>query len=376
MPFLSSSLSSAQAWLRRKRLSSEHKATLRAYRAGNFSNLHAATISVGDALKEKILHMHELKHDNFVQVAPTLDERVWTEWNEYCLGAVEAYKHFYGTNEEGLKTRFASVYRQLMPFERLVDYAMEQNNVSFLAWLHALDNPWRTFEWQPAEFLGQSIQMSEWALSTFDSLKLNEIQTRYLVQQYLWHPEDTPRHPTSLDWMRNVGKKLFVPHLWPSDSDDAYAQREHIAYMLDAVLPPKDWPWERRWEEFGSGMRVAASPYEYKGSLIPVPRVHGALIAALMHEAPEEVQMAMCALKDAVHPNEPPQGHPDPQYIRHHFFDGPPPTSAPSSLISTTFLFVGGVDPSVEGKFVLEQVALGDTPRPAPESYELPPLDF
>lgn len=376
MPFLSSSISSAQAWLRRKRLSSEHKATLKAYREGKYHYPHPSTISIGDALEEKILHMHELKHDSFVQFAPTLDARVWNAWNEYCKSALEAYKYFYDTDEKGLQTRFASVYKELMPFERLIAYAIDQDNTPFLAWLHALDNPWRSFEWQPALFLGRSVEMSQWALSTFDSLKLDEEQTRYLVQQYLWHPEDTPRPSASLDWMRHAANELFVPRHWPREADNEHAQRNHIACILDALLPPKDWPWKRRWEEFGRNMRVAASPYESGGFLVPVPKVHGALIAALMHEAPQGVQMAMCALKDAIHPNEPSQGHPDPQYIRHHFFEGPPPTSAPSSLIATTFLFVGGIDPSVEGEFVIEQIALGDTPRPAPESYELPPLDF
>ena len=381
MAFLSSTLSSARSWVRRQQLRAEHKATLKAYREGNFHYPHAATISIGDALHEGLLDMNALQHESFVRFAPSLDERVWNAWNEHSAISLETYQYFYNTDAQGVKTRFSDVYKKLMPFERLVAEAIEQNQLPFLKWLRALEHPWSPVDWQPAQFLGRSIEMGEWALTQFKTLNLTSAESKHLAQQYLWHPEDTPRIPSSLNWMRSPSMQLFYVHHWPLQPPQQEERRQYIAKVFDTILPPQEWPWERRWKELGSYtrvgsyMRVADPPYEWGGRLIPTHRAHGALLAALMHQAPENVQMAMCALKDAVHPNEPIGGHPDPQYIRQHFFEGPPPDKAPSALISTTFLFVGGIDPSVEGEFVLEQIALGNTPQPAPESYELPSLD-
>ena len=98
------------------------------------------------------------------------------------------------------------------------------------------------------------------------------------------------------------------------------------------------------------------------------------MIAALLHEAPSDIQMILCAFKCCRHPDEPNEGHPDAQFIRHYFFEEKPPVEPPSALISTTFLFIDTIDPDVAADFVLEQLAL--RANPLLELFSLDGLDI
>lgn len=370
LPILSKSLESVVKWTRIQRQRLVHKSTLAEYKKGAF-DYSLATISVGDALENKLLDPQCLQSDMLIQIAPKLDARVWNAWNESSAHRLDAYMSFYDVDEVHLKTQFPSMYNTLLPFEKVIQIAIEQKSLVLLKWLHALENPWRKFEWRPVPLLGRDYNVGEWALNTFPKLELDPSESERLAKYFLW---DKTCVPTRDSEITQIHKDAFNASGWSATRNEQEKIRVYAQRVLDILLPPAQWNWRQRWDAIGKEISYASSLTSKRKGKVKLSACRGAMIAALLHDAPLDTQMILCAFKCCRHPDEPNEGHPDAQFIRHQFFGEKPPVEPPSALISTTFLFIDTIDSEVAAGFVLEQLALRD--NPSIETFSLAGLDI
>lgn len=369
----SESFSSIREWAHRRQVRAQHKTTLKKYTAGVF-DYPFATITIGDALEQGILDPQCLQGDELVRIMPRLDERVWNAWHESSLHRIDVYKHVYGGTGETLKKNFSTVYANLMDFEKVIYAAGVENGVGLLRWLHKLEAPWRPIEWQPAQLVGGHRNVGNWTLDTFDNLKLSRRHAEIIAKHFLWDEKTFREQGQTPEWIRSVNNSAFKARNWSIDPHEQQKNRAYAQRLFDKLLTPDRWDWKRRWDLVGKSMALAVDTDNQGKQQHRVSSFQGAMMAALLHEAPIDVQIILCAFKRARHPDEPKQGHPDAQFIRHHFFNEPPPPSPPSALIASAFLFVNSVDPDVEVGFVLEQL-LRDPNQPV-ESYALDELNL
>ena len=370
MPILSKSLASVVKWTRIQQQRLVHKSTLAEYKKGAF-NYSRATISLGDALENKLLDPQCLQGDRLIQIAPKLDARVWDAWNKSSAHRLNAYMSFYDVDEEHLKTQFSSTYDTLLPFEKVIKIAIEQKSLVLLKWLHALEKPWRKFEWRPVPLLGRNYNLGEWALNTFPELRLGPSGSEHLAKHFLWDKACATTPTSETRW---IHRDAFTALGWSNICSEQQQIRMYAQRVLDVLLPIEQWNWQQRWDTIGKEMSYASSLTSKRKGKVKLSACRGAMIAALLHEAPSDIQMILCAFKCCRHPDEPNEGHPDAQFIRHHFFEEKPPVEPPSALISTTFLFIDTTDPDVAADFVLEQLAL--RANPLLELFSLNGLDI
>ena len=352
---ISESYTAIRKWVRRQKLRTQHNTTLDAYRKGLFQL--KGSIGIGDALEEGILDPQYLHGPYLMRMMPYLDERVWNAWNESSQHRLEAYTYFYDCNAEQLERRFSSIYQTLLPFEAMIEIANQSDSVPLLRWLHELNNPWRPIEWQPAQLLGEHGRVSQWALNTFDTLGISQSHAESLAIHFLCDAQNSPpQNSQQIDWMHSVGKKAFTVAGWSNSRGKQKIMRTHLTRVLDTLLPPEQWNWKRRWEEIGKNMPLAISISSKDSAQARLSACQGAMMAALLHEAPISIQMILCGFKRAHHPDEPSEGNPDAQFIRNHFFAEDPPGAAVSPILSAAFLFIESVDPDVEVGFMLDQL--------------------
>lgn len=358
-------------WARRRQQSLPHKATLAAYKEGVF-DYPLATIGLGDALEQKLFDPQYLQGDLLVQMAASLDARVWDAWNKSSAHRLDAYMHFYGVDEEQLKTRLPSIYNTLLPFDSIIQIADEEDGLVLLKWLHSLETPWRTFEWNPARLVGRNREVGQWALDTFPTLNLTPGQSECLVRHFLWHELRIPTSNEQPKWLLWIYKDAFNISGWSDDSREQQQAKAYAQRVLDVLLPPARWDWRRRWESFGKGMSCAMAKTRTDQARFSAFR--GTMVAALLHEAPVEIQMILCGFKRGRHPDEPSQGDPDAQFVRNHFFAENISVDSPSAIVAAAFLFIDGVDPDVEVGFLLDQLTRGA--NTLPEVFSLDGLDI
>lgn len=210
-------------------------------------------------------------------------------------------------------------------------------------------------------------------MDTFKHLKLSKDQGLLLAKHLLWDDQNLRRYDHDVKWLKNVPNSAFNLRGWPDKRVDQIEQRLYAVRVLDTLLPPKEWGWRRRWEVIGKSMEMVVEQSTKKAHRLSM-ECQGTMLAALLHDAPKDIQMLLCAFKGTRHPDEPNRGDPNAQLIRQHFYAAPAPTSTPSPVLSAVFAFVSGVDPDVEVDFVLEQM-LRDGSTPV-ESYSLEGLDL
>ena len=370
---LSESYASIRKWIHRRQLRSLHKETLAKYVEGEY-DFAGATIGIGDALDEGILDPQYLQGYKLVRIAPDLDERVWKAWHDSSVSRLEAYKHVYGADVKTLEKNFDSAYKSLMPFEALIQFANTKGSLDLLKWLHALEKPWRPIDWRPAQLVGEHRHIGEWALDTFKKLHLSRGHAQSLARHLLWDEQRNPPQTQQPKWMRMLPKRTFTQVGWSNDRAEQIAHRAYMTRVLDVLLPPDVWDWRKRWESLGKEMSAAISMSSKKSEQTRLSASTGAMMAALLNEAPQDIQMVLCAFKRARHPDEPNRGNPDAQYIRSHFYAEKPPSEPISAIVSAAFLFIQGVDADVEVGFMLDH--LTRDPNIAPESYSLDGLEL
>lgn len=368
MPTLSDSYAAIRQWVHRRQLRAEHKKTLARYKEGDFRNVDVS-ISIADALREGVLDPQHLRGDSLLRLAPSLDATVWKAWHDSSKLRLEAYKEFYYADTETLEKNFPSVYASLMPFESLIETANKAGSLPLLKWLHALPDPWREIDWRPAQFVGAHRKVGEWALDLFPGLHLTRGHAQSLARHLLWDENRNNPATQQPKWMRWIDKSAFYVQGWSDDRAEQQAIRAYATRVLNTLLPQQSWDWRKRWESIGKEMAPAISTSSRKQDQIRMSGCHGVMMAALLHEAPENIQMILCGFKRARHPDEPNKGNPDAQFVRNHFYAEKAPTEPISPIVSAAFLFIQGVDPDVEVGFMLDQ--LTRDPNAPPESYPI-----
>lgn len=367
-----STLATVSNWFRRRQLRATHKDTLARYAEQKFDPV-GKSIGVGDALDQGILEPDSLHGYSLLCVAPTLDERVWTAWDEHSKLRLDLYKEIYGADTRGLETRFSSEYAKLLNYEALVGQAAELGKLKCIQWVHQLEKPWRPIDWLPAKLIGTHAEVGNWALDTFPDLKLTKHQSIALAKYLLWDDQNPKRYNHGIEWLRSVDNSLFTQLGWTDTRPEQLEKRLYATRLLDTLMPPNEWDWQRRWNVIGKDMNNVAEQSTTKAHRRAM-NCQGTMLAALLHEAPQEIQMLLCGFKGAMHPDEPVHGNPDAQFVRQHFYNAKPPRTAPSPILAAVFTCVSGFDPDVEVNFVLEQM-LRDGSTPV-ESYSLDGLDL
>ena len=359
-----STIHSVKNFLQQQILKNIHRKTLNAYKKQNFEYIHA-TISLGDALEHKLLKPHHLIGPksrlpySFIE----FDSRVWEAWNEASRGIFEICKQEYGDTQDTFNTGHAR-YCNALNIEASIEHAADNNNLDFLVWIHEHPSPWRAFEWSGEKILTQHPRIGHWALDQFKEFGFLDTIPASIIQDML--NSDTPysTRTTMYTFAWNYTK-----------NSDAYllASEGYIKRIADHFLPLDQWPWTKRWFE----IIQPAMPYHIHTSSLRVNSEEqqseqrevyfkGRLVAEMLHEAPLDIQMLICAFKNTIHPQEDPVGHPQPKMIRERFFNGPPPnTMCDTGQLSALLFCMDTYDPDVAAYAIIPLISQPPNEKPS-----------
>lgn len=266
------------------RLRWKHRKALKLYENGDFRDKNPS-ITYVNALNQCLIKTNVQYYDYLCFYLPFLEEHVLSSWYE---------------DHTQKRTDF--------PFEALIEIANNTGKLEQLKWIFHLEKNNTTIQWHPLVLLIRYQKIGEWSLQTF--------KFEYSTQH--------------ASFIKCILHSAFV---WQCVIDYKYALK-----IFEVLLNDPFWTWENRWIQLiAPHIHIHIKPNIQNNITRTLYKQHALkneIIAAMFHQESLEFQKIACALKNTTHPKETSLDG-DPQLIRYHFFDGPPPKSKSNALLST-----------------------------------------
>ena len=328
--------SSITSWLNKKALAFKHRDTLREYNNQTFK-ISSPSISLGDAIEAGIFNILNLHGPELERELDIFDERVWNAWHK----ASHWWKSVYAEDCERAGLSFEKwspgEAKKLMPLNRLQSSVAHSDNVAFFEWLHALKTPIEPIIWDAYALLQHSSKVGVWAMKT--------IPEHLQVGDGVKHVEDIMNGRNYFNY-----RAFYKPYTLGTEHEaEVIETQRYFKDVFNKFLPPKEWPWQKRWAVFGDyQVHYAGDDWDKKMELCCMMGAYH--VPALLDGCPLETQKILCAFKNTRHYLEGvwAGNDVDAKAIRRHFWGGPEEKGqASGEVLAILCMTEPGSDPDV-----------------------------